>query len=284
MKLVRYGNKGSEKAGMVDHEGKVRDLSAHIHDIDGHALSPESLDNLKKINPDTLPLVDENTRIAAPVANVGKLICVGLNFYDHAKEMNMAVPTEPVLFNKFTSAICGAYDDIVMPPNAQKVDWEVELAIVIGKEGIHIPESKALDHIAGFCLANDVSERSYQLEKQGHWTKGKSYDNFAPLGPWLVTPDEIEDVNNLSMTTLVNGVCYQKSNTNNMIFSPAFLIAYISQFGRLLPGDVIITGTPAGVGVGHKPQPVFLKAGDQVEISIEKLGKQSQFLRSYECV
>ncbi|WP_434287019.1 fumarylacetoacetate hydrolase family protein [Celeribacter sp. SCSIO 80788] len=273
MKLVRFGGAGAEKPGVIDGKGRLRDLSDHIHDIAGDQLA--RLGEITRLDLDALPLVSEEVRYGPCVGGVGKFICIGLNYADHAAESGMALPEEPVIFAKYTSAICGPNDPILIPRGAKKVDWEVELGLVIGKPAKYVAEEDALDHLAGYCLINDVSERSYQLERAGQWSKGKSSDNFGPVGPWLVTPDEIEDADALRMWLDVNGERMQEGSTATMVFKPAFLISYLSQFFTLRPGDIISTGTPAGVGMGMTP-PRFLRAGDEVRLGIEGLGEQRQ--------
>lgn len=274
MKLVRYGPAGAERPALLDAENVLRDLSGHVADIDANTLSYR-IETLKALDPETLPKVEGNPRIGAPVANVGKIICVGLNYADHAAESNMALPKEPVLFMKATTAISGPYDPVIKPVGATKLDWEVELAVVIGKTARSVSEGDALDHVAGYCILNDVSERAYQLEHEGQWVKGKSCDTFAPMGPWLVTADEVGDPGALDIWLEVNGHRYQDSNTRHLIFSIPFLIAYISRFMTLAPGDVISTGTPPGVGLGLKP-PVYLSAGDTMRLGVAGLGEQRQ--------
>ena len=273
MKLVRYGARGAEKPGIVDADGQLRDLSAHVPDIAGAVLT--DLAALRAIDPTTLPLVPGNPRLGACVGGTGKFICIGLNYSDHAAESGMAVPPEPVIFAKFTSAICGPNDPILIPRGSEKTDWEVELGLVIGKPAKYVSEAEALNHVAGYCVINDVSERAFQTERSGQWSKGKSSDNFGPTGPWLVTPDEVADPGNLAMWLTVNGVTMQKGSTATMVYQVPFLIAYLSQFFTLNPGDIISTGTPPGVGLGMKP-PRYLKAGDVVELGIEGLGVQRQ--------
>ena len=273
MKLVRYGARGAEKPGMIDAEGQLRDLSAHVPDIAGAVLT--DLDALRRLDPASLPLVTGSPRLGACVGGTGKFICIGLNYSDHAAESGMAVPPEPVIFAKYTSAICGPNDPILIPRGAEKTDWDVELGFVIGKPGKYIAESEALHHVAGYCVINDVSERAYQIERAGQWSKGKSSDNFGPTGPWLVTPDEVADPNALNMWLKVNGETMQNGSTATMVYQVPFLIAYLSQFFTLHPGDIISTGTPPGVGLGMKP-PRYLKAGDVVELGIEGLGTQRQ--------
>ncbi len=275
MKLLRYGPPGQEKPGMLDAEGRIRDLSAHVDDIAGAALLPDGLDRLRAIDPATLPLVEGNPRLGPCVGRVGKMVCIGLNFSDHAAETGMAVPPEPIIFMKATSAIVGPNDPIELPRGSEKTDWEVELAFVIGKTAKYVSEDEAMDHVAGYCIVNDVSERAFQIEKQGQWTKGKSCDSFGPTGPWLVTRDEVEDPQNLKMWLEVNGHRYQDGSSATMVYGVRYLVSYLSRFMSLQPGDIISTGTPPGVGMGQKPQ-VFLKAGDVVELSIEGLGTQRQ--------
>ncbi len=273
MKLARYGERGAEKPALVDSEGRLRDLSGHVADINGSVLT--DLEPLKAIDPESLPLVEDSPRMGACVSGVGKFICIGLNYADHAEESGLAVPSEPVVFAKYTSAICGPNDPIIIPRGSVKTDWEVELGIVIGKAGKYIDEATAMDHIAGFCTINDVSEREYQIEREGQWSKGKSSDNFGPIGPWLVTPDEVGDFDDLGMWLDVNGKRMQDGSTSTMVFRVPYLVSYLSQFFTLHPGDVISTGTPPGVGLGMKP-PTYLKAGDVVELGIDKLGSQRQ--------
>jgi 2-keto-4-pentenoate hydratase/2-oxohepta-3-ene-1,7-dioic acid hydratase in catechol pathway len=273
MKLCRYGTRGSEKPGMIDAEGRLRDLSAHVADIAGPVLA--DLGGLRGIDPESLPLVQGSPRIGAAVGNVGKFICIGLNYSDHAAESGMAVPPEPVIFAKYTSAICGPDDPVIIPRGSEKTDWEVELAFVIGKAGKYISEADAMDHVAGYMVCNDVSERSFQTERSGQWSKGKSSDNFGPIGPWLVTRDEVADPNNLRMWLDVNGKRMQDGTTATMVYQVPFLVSYLSQFFTLYPGDVVSTGTPPGVGLGMKP-PQYLRAGDVIELGIEGLGRQRQ--------
>ena len=273
MKLLRYGPQGQEKPGLLDAKGQIRDLSAHVADIGGAALT--DLDHLRAIDPESLPLVEGTPRIGPCVSGTGKFICIGLNYADHAAESGLKVPPEPIIFMKATSAICGPDDPILIPRGSVKTDWEVELAIVIGKPGKYIPEAQAMSHIAGYCVANDVSERAYQTERSGQWTKGKSCDSFGPIGPWLVTADEVPDPQNLPMWLKVNGQTMQNGSTATMVYGAAFLVSYLSQFFTLHPGDIISTGTPPGVGMGMKP-PRYLTAGDVVELGIEGLGSQKQ--------
>ena len=273
MKLLRYGPQGQEKPGLLDAKGQIRDLSAHVADVGGAALT--DLDHLRAIDPESLPLVPGTPRIGPCVSGTGKFICIGLNYADHAAESGLKVPPEPIIFMKATSAICGPDDPILIPRGSVKTDWEVELAIVIGKPGKYIPEAQAMSHIAGYCVANDVSERAYQTERSGQWTKGKSCDSFGPIGPWLVTADEVPDPQKLPMWLKVNGQTMQNGSTATMVYGAAFLVSYLSQFFTLHPGDIISTGTPPGVGMGMKP-PRYLTAGDVVELGIEGLGSQKQ--------
>lgn len=274
MKLMRVGQPGHEKPAILDAEGKIRDLSAHVKDIGGEAISPEGLKKIAALDLSTLPVLTED-RIGACVAGTGKFICIGLNFSDHAAETGAAVPPEPVIFMKATSAIVGPNDNVVIPRGSEKTDWEVELGVVIGKTAKYVSEADALDYVAGYCVSHDVSERAFQTERQGQWTKGKSCDTFGPIGPWLVTKDEIADPQNLGMWLKVNGETMQNGSSKTMVYSVANVVSYLSQFMSLHPGDVISTGTPPGVGLGMKPQR-FLKAGDVVELGIEGLGSQKQ--------
>ncbi len=277
MKLLRYGEKGSEKPGLLDADNQIRDLSAHVPDIAGLVLGPDSLAALAALDPRSLPIVAGQPRIGACVGQVGKFICIGLNYADHAAESNMEVPKEPIIFNKWTSAICGpGNDDIQIPRGSLKTDWEVELGVVIGKGGRYIDEANAMEHVAGYCVINDVSEREWQLERGGTWDKGKGFDTFGPLGPWLVTPDEIADPHTLDLWLEVDGHRYQNGNTRTLIFSVPQLIAYLSRCMSLQPGDVISTGTPPGVGLGIKPNPVFLRPGQTMRLGIQGLGEQRQ--------
>ena len=275
MKLVRYGHAGREKPGMLDAHGALCDLSQVVDDIAGDALTNESLERLRALDPEALLKVEGAPRLGAPVGRVGKIICVGLNYADHAAESGQPVPEQPVIFMKATSAIVGAFDDVVMPRGATKVDWEVELGVVIGDAARNVPRETALDHVAGYLVVNDVSERAFQFDHGGQWVKGKSCDTFAPLGPWLVTRDGIPDPQNLAMWLSVNGHRYQDGNTRTMVFDVAALVSHISRYMTLEPGDVISTGTPPGVGLGQKP-PVYLKPGDVMELGIEGLGVQRQ--------
>lgn len=275
MKLLRYGEIGSEKPGMLDAEGRIRDLSSVVSDIGPATLDPDELTRLAGLDPLDLPLVAGTPRIGACVDGVGKFLCVGLNYTDHAAEANMPIPEEPVLFMKATSAIAGPDDKIRIPRGSAKTDWEVELGVVIGRRASHVEVADALDHVAGYCVVNDLSERAFQLEGTGQWVKGKSCDGFGPIGPWLVTRDEVPDPQNLNLWLDVNGNRYQQSTTANMIFSIAEIVGYISRYMTLWPGDIISTGTPPGVGLGLKP-PVYLKAGDTVRLGITGLGEQHQ--------
>ncbi|WP_315927829.1 fumarylacetoacetate hydrolase family protein [Mesorhizobium sp. SP-1A] len=280
MKLLRYGPAGREKPGLLDKDGNIRDLSGHVADIAGAAILPEGLDRLRGIDPASLPLVAGSPRLGPCVAGTGKFICIGLNYSDHAAETGATVPPEPIIFMKATSAIVGPNDAIEIPRNSTKTDWEVELGVVIGKTAKYVSEAEAMEHVAGYCLINDVSEREFQAERQGQWTKGKSCDTFGPIGPWLVTRDEIADPQNLAMRLEVNGRRYQDGSSATMVYGVAYLVSYLSQFMSLQPGDVISTGTPPGVGLGQKPN-VFLKAGDVVTLSIEGLGEQRQDVVAY---
>ncbi|MGP4724483.1 fumarylacetoacetate hydrolase family protein [Agrobacterium deltaense] len=274
MKLMRVGQPGQEKPAILDAEGKVRDLSAHVKDIGGEAISPEGLKKIAAIDLGTLPVLNEE-RIGACVAGTGKFICIGLNFSDHAAETGATVPPEPVIFMKATSAIVGPNDNVTIPRGSEKTDWEVELGVVIGKTAKYVSEADALDYVVGYCVSHDVSERAFQTERAGQWTKGKSCDTFGPIGPWLVTKDEITDPQNLGMWLKVNGQTMQDGSSKTMVYGVAHVVSYLSQFMSLHPGDVISTGTPPGVGMGLKP-PRYLKAGDVVELGIEGLGSQKQ--------
>ena len=276
MKLLRYGNPGQEKPGMLDQNGTIRDLSNIVEDIAGDVLLPEGLEKLKNLDPGSLPTIEGSPRMGACVSGIGKFICIGLNYSDHAEETGASVPSEPIIFSKATSAVCGPDDDIIIPRNSVKTDWEVELGVVIGKPAKYVEESSALDHVAGYCVINDVSEREYQIERQGQWVKGKSCDSFGPTGPWLVTPDEAGDPQNLKLWLEVDGKRYQDGSTNTMVYSVAFLIHYLSQFFTLHPGDVISTGTPPGVGMGQKPDPVYLRPGQTIRLGVKGLGIQPQ--------
>jgi len=275
MKLLRYGSHGQEKPGILDAQGRIRSLEGIVPDIAGQVLTPEGIEALRRVDPSSLPLVDEGVRLGPCVAGTGKFICIGLNYSDHAAETGATVPPEPIIFMKATSAICGPNDDVEIPRNSQKTDWEVELGVVIGRHAKYVDEANALDYVAGYCVVNDVSERAFQAERSGQWTKGKSADTFGPTGPWLVTRDEVADPQSLPMWLKVNGKTFQDGSTRTMVYGVAFLVSYLSQFMSLHPGDIISTGTPPGVGLGQKP-PVFLKAGDVVELGIEGLGTQRQ--------
>jgi 2-keto-4-pentenoate hydratase/2-oxohepta-3-ene-1,7-dioic acid hydratase in catechol pathway len=281
MKLMRHGAKGAEKPGLIDAQGKVRALSGVIADIDVAALSPAGLAKLRAIDPKSLPLVDKPGRIAAPWAWCGKFLCIGLNYADHAAEANMPLPKEPILFMKPISARVGPDDPVVLPQGSVKGDWEVELGVVIGTRARYVSEADALKHVAGYCVVNDVSEREFQLERGGQWDKGKGCDTFGPVGPWLVTSDEIPDPQALPMWCEVNGTRMQNGNTRTMIFGVANLVSYLSRFMTLEPGDLIATGTPPGVGMGKKPQPQFLKPGDVMRVGIEGLGVQQQAVHAW---
>ncbi|HCU2313662.1 TPA: fumarylacetoacetate hydrolase family protein [Klebsiella aerogenes] len=276
MKLLRFGNPGSERPGVLDNDGRLRDLSQYINDLRGDALLPESLARLRQLDLYSLPLVEGNPRIGACVGGIGKFICIGLNYADHAAETGADIPQEPVVFSKWTSAVVGPNDNVIIPRGSQKTDWEVELGVVIGKGGRYIDERDAMQHVAGYCVINDVSEREYQIERGGTWDKGKGCDTFGPTGPWLVTADEIPDPNALNLWLEVDGKRYQDGNTRTMIFKVPYIISYLSLFMSLQPGDVISTGTPPGVGMGQKPQPVYLRAGQTIRLGIEGLGEQQQ--------
>lgn len=279
MKLLRYGATGQEKPGLLDADGHVRDLSAHVDDIAGNALNPQCLDELRALNVSELPIVNgapqQSLRLGACVGNIGKFICIGLNYADHAAEAGMEIPPEPVIFNKWTSAVIGPDDDVHIPKHSCKTDWEVELGVVIGSTCRYVSEQDALAHVAGYCLINDISEREFQIERAGTWDKGKGCDTFGPTGPWLVTADEIENVDNLSMWCEVDGKRYQNGNTSTMVYKVPYLVSYCSQFMSLQPGDIISTGTPPGVGMGQNP-PVYLKGGELMQLGIEGLGTQTQ--------
>jgi|TARA_B110000977_G_scaffold201876_1_gene299652 2-keto-4-pentenoate hydratase/2-oxohepta-3-ene-1,7-dioic acid hydratase in catechol pathway len=277
MKLLRYGARGAEKPAMMDANGTIRDLSGHIDDLVGNTLSDNTLAKLRNIDPTNLPVVGASTRIGACVGNVGKFICVGLNYADHAAESGMDLPQEPVIFFKATSSIMGPNDDVEIPRNSVKTDWEVELGVIIGKETKYVTKADALDHVAGYCVINDLSERDFQLHRSGQWVKGKSADTFGPIGPWLVTRDEVPDPQNLTMYLEVNGHRYQDGSTKTMHFDVATIVAHLSQFMSLQPGDVISTGTPPGVGMGQKPE-TYLKPGDSIVLEIEGLGSQRQLV------
>lgn len=283
MKLLRYGPKGLEKPGCLDSEGRVRDLSEHVADIAGVALLPDVIERLKSLDIDTLPVVSgtpqKDLRLGPCVGQTGKFVCIGLNYADHAAESGLAVPPEPVIFNKWTSAIVGPDDDVVIPRGSKKTDWEVELGVVIGKGGAYIDEINAMDHVVGFCVINDVSEREYQIERAGTWDKGKGCDTFGPTGPWLVTPDEVGDFDALSMWLEVDGTRHQNGSTSTMVYKVPHLISYCSQFMSLQPGDIISTGTPPGVGMGLNP-PTYLAGGETLRLGIDGLGVQTQAVRT----
>lgn len=276
MKLLRYGKNGTEKPGLLDGAGQLRDLSAHVDDITGKTLGDTTLRKLSMLNPADLPLVDSEQRLGACVGNIGKFLCIGLNYSDHAAETGAKIPKHPILFLKANSAIIGPNDDVVMPRGSEQTDWEVELGVVIGKEAKYVRKENALDYVAGYCIVNDVSERHFQANLTGQWTKGKSCDTYGPIGPWLVTRDEIKDPQNLAMSCDVNGKRMQSGNTATMIFTVAEIIEHLSQLFTLHPGDLISTGTPPGVGLAIKPKPVFLKKGDVMSLNIESLGNQRQ--------
>ncbi|MEQ1577157.1 MAG: fumarylacetoacetate hydrolase family protein [Hyphomicrobium sp.] len=275
MKLVRYGIAGSEKPGLVDSAGNIRDLSAHVPDINGATLAFESLNRLRALDPNSLPLAPAGVRLGAPVSRPWSFIAVGLNYADHAKETGQEIPSEPILFNKLGNTVSGPFDDVIYPKDSNRMDWELEIAFVMGKRARYVEEKDAMDYVAGYCICNDVSERRFQMKRNGQWFKGKACETFGPLGPWLVTTDEITDPHNLSMHLTVNGQTRQKGSTSNMIFSIPYLVAYITQFCVLEAGDVVTTGTPPGVGSGMKP-PQYLLAGDVMELTIERLGTQRQ--------
>jgi len=279
MKLLRFGNRGQEKPAALDSEGQIRDLSGVVADIAGAALLPDSLEGLRQIDLHTLPLVAGSPRLGPCIGSVGKFLCIGLNYSDHAAESSMAVPAEPVLFMKATSAICGPNDNVVIPRGSQKTDWEVELGVVIGKETRYVREEDALSHVAGYCVVNDLSERAFQLEGTGQWVKGKSADTFGPIGPWLVTADEVPDPQSLRLWLDVDGHRYQNGSTSTMVFGVAHLVGYLSRFMSLQPGDIISTGTPPGVGLGQKP-PTYLRAGNVLMLGIEGLGQAATVGRS----
>jgi 2-keto-4-pentenoate hydratase/2-oxohepta-3-ene-1,7-dioic acid hydratase in catechol pathway len=280
MKLMRYGAKGAEKPAILDRDGKVRDLSGVVPDITADLLTPQGLEPLAKVDPATLPLVADPGRIAPPWRGMGKFICIGLNYADHAEESGLPIPAEPVVFMKTTSCVVGCNDPVVLPQNSVKTDWEVELGVVIGARARYVSEADALKHVAGYCVVNDVSEREYQIERGGTWDKGKGCDTFGPVGPWLVTADEVGDPQNLGMWLEVNGKRMQNGTTRTMIFNVAQIVSYLSRFMTLYPGDLISTGTPPGVGLGMKP-PLYLKAGDQMRLGIEGLGEQHQHVHAW---
>ncbi len=274
MKLLRVGEKGKEKPAILDGDGKIRDISSHVSDLNPHNLNFETISKIQSVDTSSLPEISVDQRVGSCITSPGKFIAIGLNYSDHAAEVGADIPKEPIMFMKATSSICGPNDDVEIVSGSKKLDWEVELGIVIGKEAKHISEDQSQDHILGYCLVNDVSEREWQIEKMGQWVKGKSHDTYGPTGPYLVTKDEIKDINNLKMMLDVNGERMQTGNTSTMIFNVDIIVSYVSKFMSLQPGDIITTGTPPGVGMGRKPQ-VFLKAGDQMKLSIENLGEQN---------
>ena len=278
MKLLLYGPKGREKPALLDKDGKIRDLSGHVPDIAGTALLPDSLKKLAALNPAELPLASGDLRIGPCVGKIGKFVCIGLNYADHAAETGAPIPKEPIIFMKATSAVIGPHDEVEIPRGSVKTDWEVELGVVIGRNAKYIPENAAMDYVAGYCVVNDVSEREYQIERGGQWDKGKGCDTFGPTGPWLVTKDEVPDPQNLAMWLEVDGHRYQNGSTKTMIFNVPKLVSYLSHFMSLQPGDVISTGTPPGVGMGQKPNPIYLKAGQTMRLGIAGLGEQQQKL------
>lgn len=282
MKLMRYGAKGSEKPALIDAEGQVRDLSSVISDITAESLVPAKLAQLRALDPASLPLVAQPGRVAPPWRGMGKFICIGLNYADHAAESGLPVPAEPVVFMKTTSAVVGCNDPVVLPQESVKTDWEVELGVVIGEKARYVSEADAMKHVAGYCVVNDVSEREYQIERGGTWDKGKGCDTFGPVGPWLVTADEIPNPQDLEMWLEVNGKRYQNGSTRTMVFGVAQLVSYVSRFMTLYPGDLISTGTPPGVGMGQKPAPVYLKAGDEMKLGIAGLGEQRQRVHAWD--
>lgn len=283
MKLLRFGNPGQEKPGLLDADGNIRDISAHLPDLSGQHIDPDVLSKLADIKTDSLPLVDPSVRLGPCVGHIGKFVCIGLNYSDHAAETGAELPPEPVVFNKWTSAVCGPNDDVIIPRGSQKTDWEVELGVVIGRGGSYISEADSLSHVAGYCVINDISEREYQLERAGSWDKGKGCDTFGPLGPWLVTADEVADPHELDLWLDVDGHRYQDGNTRTMVYRIPYLISYLSQFMSLHSGDVISTGTPPGVGLGQKP-PVYLQPGQTMRLGISGLGEQQQLTRSADSV
>ena len=282
MKLMRYGAKGAEKPGLIDAQGKVRDLSGVLPDITAQTLGQARLAELRALDPSTLPLVANPGRVAPPWSGMGKFICIGLNYADHAAESGLPVPAEPVIFMKPTSAVVGPNDPVVLPRDSIKTDWEVELGVVIGEKARYVSEADAMKHVAGYCVVNDVSEREYQIERGGTWDKGKGCDTFGPIGPWLATADEIPHPQDLEMWLEVNGKRYQNGSTRTMVFGVAQLVAYVSRFMTLYPGDLISTGTPPGVGMGQKPAPIYLKAGDEIKLGIAGLGEQRQRVHAWD--
>ena len=274
MKLLRVGEKGKEKPAILDGDGKIRDISSHVSDLNPHNLNFDTISKIQSVDTSRLPEISPGQRVGSCITSPGKFVAIGLNYSDHAAEVGADIPKEPIMFMKATSSMCGPNDDVEIVSGSKKLDWEVELGIVIGKEAKHISEDQSQDHILGYCLVNDVSEREWQIEKMGQWVKGKSHDTYGPTGPYLVTKDEIKDINNLKMMLDVNGERMQTGNTSTMIFNVDIIVSYVSKFMSLQPGDIITTGTPPGVGMGRKPQ-VFLKAGDQMKLSIENLGEQN---------
>ena len=274
MKLLRVGEKGKEKPAILDGDGKIRDISSHVSDLNPHNLNFDTISKIQSVDTSSLPEISPGQRVGSCITSPGKFVAIGLNYSDHAAEVGADIPKEPIMFMKATSSMCGPNDDVEIVSGSKKLDWEVELGIVIGKEAKHISEDQSQDHILGYCLVNDVSEREWQIEKMGQWVKGKSHDTYGPTGPYLVTKDEIKDINNLKMMLDVNGERMQTGNTSTMIFNVDIIVSYVSKFMSLQPGDIITTGTPPGVGMGRKPQ-VFLKAGDQMKLSIENLGEQN---------
>ena len=274
MKLLRVGEKGKEKPAILDGDGKIRDISSYVSDLNPHNLNFETISKIQSVDTSNLPEISSDQRVGSCITSPGKFVAIGLNYSDHAAEVGAEIPKEPIMFMKATSSMCGPNDDVEIVSGSKKLDWEVELGIVIGKEAKHISEDQSQDHILGYCLVNDVSEREWQIEKMGQWVKGKSHDTYGPTGPYLVTKDEIKDINNLKMMLDVNGERMQTGNTSTMIFNVDIIVSYVSKFMSLQPGDIITTGTPPGVGMGRKPQ-VFLKAGDQMKLSIENLGEQN---------
>ena len=281
MKLLRYGPPGQERPGLLDAQGRIRDLGQHVPDITGDHLDPQTLRRLAALDPETLPLVDGDPRLGPPVGRIGKFIAIGLNYADHAAESNMPLPTEPTVFTKATSCITGPNDPVMLPRGSVKTDWEVELGIVIGRRTRYVGKDEALAHVAGYVLVNDVSERAFQIERGGTWDKGKGCDTFGPIGPWLVTPDEVGDVQQLDMWLDVNGQRMQTGNTRTMVFDCATIVSYLSEFMTLQPGDVVTTGTPPGVGMGKKPEAIYLRAGDVMTLGIERLGAQRQQVQAW---